>query len=311
MPKVKVEDLLDDLEGNEEDKPLTEEDIKSLQEELALLKKEKHGLLQDVKGERKKRQSMSSRVETLEGTLNGILDVRTNATDVADSIGTPEAITLEFNDDGDALLPQAALDAMLKPYKEEIESLKGTLTATQQMQQANANAEQVMNSIVGEDPAYSGVFSKYQSARKWVNDRVVDYQIENNYEGTMNSGEALDNVFDNDTEADFNTNFPGMSLTDVVTAEDSQRHFRTMLNNAVSSANPQNDNATQNDSRFKAVLNKPSGLGDTKNARAGHVPISEKMSGLSTEDILNLSDAQVEQITKALLNEELTDGVKF
>ncbi len=65
---------------------------------------------------------------------------------------------------------------------------------------------------------------KYKSARSWVNDQVIDYQRENSLDGIMNSGQALDHVFDEDKEAEFTKKFPGFTLDEVVTAGDSQRH---------------------------------------------------------------------------------------
>jgi hypothetical protein len=93
---------------------------------------------------------------------------------------------------------------------------------------------------------------------------------------------------------------------DVTTAEDSQHHFRQMLSHTADKLAP-----SEPDSRLTQVLNKPSGLGKSANAKAGEIPLSEKVSQLSATDIMNLTDAQIEALQKSLANEEQTDGIKF
>jgi hypothetical protein len=253
---------------------------------------------------------MSGKLDVLTSTVNGIIDAKKD-NKVADALSEKAAITLEFNDDGDALLPQDALDAVLQPYKDKIESLTDAIEGQRQATQADSDAQTVINSIVGEDPNYAPIYTRYQTARKWVNDKVVEFQIDNQIQGTVSSGQALDHIFDDDLEAEFNKLYPELDLTSTVTAEDSKRHFKGMLDNALQKANPQNDITTKQDSRFKAVLNKPSGLGAAKNAKSGHVNISDKIVDFKPEDILNLSDAQIEALKEAVRNEEITDGIKF
>jgi hypothetical protein len=50
------------------------------------------------------------------------------------------------------------------------------------------------------------------------------------------------------------------------------------------------------DSRFQKVLNKPSTLGNQANAKAGQLSVLEKVGNLKTEDIMNLTDAQIEAL---------------
>jgi hypothetical protein len=50
------------------------------------------------------------------------------------------------------------------------------------------------------------------------------------------------------------------------------------------------------DSRFQKVLDKPSTLGNQANAKAGQLSALEKVGNLKTEDIMNLSDAQIEAL---------------
>jgi hypothetical protein len=63
--------------------------------------------------------------------------------------------------------------------------------------------------------------------------------------------------------------------------------------------------------KFKKLLSKPSGLGQTPNAKAGHMNVSEKVGSLSPDDIFNLNDAQIRALEAALAQEEREGGVNF
>jgi hypothetical protein len=172
-----------------------------------------------------------------------------------------------------------------------------------------ARAQKTIETIVGENEGYGGAYNKYRSARQWVEDKVVDFQRMNNIQGTLSSGQALDHVFNDDLTQEFDSTFDGIDLVDVITAEDSTSHFRRMLSNMSKDMTPKPDN--QPDSRFQKVLQKPSGLGKSANAKGGELPLSERAGNMSPSDILSLSDSQIEALEKALLKEEETDGVQF
>jgi hypothetical protein len=52
------------------------------------------------------------------------------------------------------------------------------------------------------------------------------------------------------------------------------------------------------DSRFQKVMNKPSTLGNQANAKAGQLSVLEKVGNLKTQDIMELSDAQIDALLK-------------
>jgi hypothetical protein len=60
--------------------------------------------------------------------------------------------------------------------------------------------------------------------------------------------------------------------------------------------------------RFKKLLKKPSGLGSTTNAKAGHMNVSERLEGINFQDILSLDDRQIKALQEALLLEEKEGG---
>jgi len=307
--------LLDELLIDDEDDkgpsfdPKEMEDLKA---QLADLEKEKQGLLRGVKDERRKRQELKGRLDQVTESVNDILTTRDKLASQGQD-KTTEAIVngipVEFTDDGEAFLPADKWNAVISPYEEKIRSLEDQIEALATQNSQVAQAEKIKNSIVGENESYQPAYRKYQSARQWVEDRVIDFQRVNNIQGTLSSGQALDHVFDDDLRQEFTSQFGNIDLVDVVTAEDSTHHFRRMLDSMANAMTPKTDNKP--DSRFQKVLNKPSGLGKAANAKGGEIPLSDRAGSMSSRDIMSLSDEQIAALEKALLREEETDGVAW
>jgi chromosome segregation ATPase len=230
-------DLLDDLlEPVEDPKPgLNNEELASMKEQLEALEKEKQGLLKGVKEERRKRQELKGRLDEVTTTVNHILTTKEELAAQQLEAKTAEAnvngIPVEFTDDGDAFVPTDKLTALTSQYEEKIKDLEDKLEQVDGAASQRAEAQNTINSIVGENEAFGPAYGKYQSARKWVEDKVIDFQRLNNIQGALSSGQALDHVFDDDMKQEFNSTFENIDLVDVITAEDSIHHFRTMLSN--------------------------------------------------------------------------------
>ena len=312
-----IDELLEDTKDENDDgtKNLpSREDISSLREEIDALTKEKHGLLKNVKQERTRRQEISGRLNQLTETVNGILAKKQ---DVIPEPASKQAgkLPVTWTEDGEGFIETDKLNDMLTPYQERIAELEAMVQNSTARNSAELQAEKVRQSIVGEDERYEGAYRKYQAARKWVVDQVTDFVRVNEVGRALNSGEALDYVFsDKSLEDEFKAAFPNMDIEDIVTAEDSQRHLRRTLNTLAKAMSPSEDeahSARKPDSRFQRVLNKPSALGNNANAKAGHESVLDKMSSLKSTDIMDLSDAQVEALLKAVGAEEKHDGINF
>jgi len=315
MPKDKTDDLLDSLLDSNEDETDGKKDeptaeAKALQDELAALKKENHGLLTTVKKERGKRQNSDGRLDQLTSTVNDIISQNKN--EAADSKPTAEAndgLRVLYNDDGEPYLPTESLNSLMTQQQEEINQLKEALQITASNNTAQLEADREKMAIVGKNEAFGSVYTKYQTARKWIETAVDQWQVNTGNQGKqVMSGYALDNIFDTDLREQFKTEFPDMDIADVITAEDSYYHFENMLTKGI----PSTDDTTATikpDSRFQQVLNKPSTLGKTANAKT-EPTITERAGNLSASEIGNLSDAQVAALEKAMRQEE-TEGIKF
>ena len=81
--------------------------------------------------------------------------------------------------------------------------------------------------------------------------------------------------------------------------------------NAMNPVEDRDPNANKIDSRFQKVLNKPSGLGNAANAKAGNLSVMDKLNSLSPDDIMGIDDATAEKLMRAIAEDEQSGGVKF
>jgi len=297
----------EDEGGDDSEGALDSEALKELKAELDETKRQNNGLLQTLKGERGKRQELRGTVDNMKDTINSILVAREEATSAGNTGSEQDVINVDITDDGDAFIPREKLDAIVSPMQEEIDDLNERLQLATQQQDAVRESEQLIQSIVGEDESYTPAYNKYKAARRWVNDRVIDFQRQNNYGGQVSSGDAMTHVFDESMTNEFNQQFPEMDLFDVATAEDSAVHFERMLKHTVKNLTPKQEP----DNRFRQVLQKPSGLGKSANAKGGELSLTERVGNLSSMDIMDLTDAQVEALSKYIDNDEQKEGIKF
>jgi hypothetical protein len=118
----------------------------------------------------------------------------------------------------------------------------------------------------------------------------------------LSSGQALDNVFQEQwVQDEFAKKFEGVDIVDIVTAEDSQMNFRRALQNIAGAMEPKDDKTQlkeKMDSRFQKVLDKPSTLGSQANAKAGQLTVLDKVNNISSEELLDFSDEQIETLLK-------------
>ena len=308
-------DFLDDLVEPTEEESAEQEQNSDIQRQVneALTAKEK-GFYKEMKQERIKRQELQSKLDHLTGTINAVLASRANQQEQPAPTGKKQlaGIPIAETEDGDLFLPEDALQKIVAPYEEKIRNLETFLQRSTVARNSESEAQKVIEAIVGEDEQHGPAYQKYRAARKWANDRVVEFQRENGINGPMTPGQALDYVFDDNSEKEFSEKFPGVPLEEIVMAEESQRNFRRMLKTlAKSNADTRRNDTTAQGERFKKLLKKPPGLGSTPNAKAGHLSVGEKLDTFSTNDLLGLTDAQVEALHKALRDEERAEGLIF
>ncbi len=315
-----IDDLFSDLDKDlkevegekKEEDPKQEKDaepsVKDLTDEW---NRERQGLLQAVKSEKSKRQNLNSKFDNLSSTVNNILLQKQQAE--VDVI--PDEIPVEFTDDGDgAFIKGEVVDKRISPLEKKVQQLEALLLDSNNANTIERKANDEIATIVGEDERYSKIYNTYKPARKWINDQVVDFQKDNNLNGNMTSGQVLDHVMTPEIEEAFTKKFPNSDLVDIITAGDSKRHFRGMLTRAADTfeAIEKDEPLIKKDtSKFKSIINKPSGLGNATNAKGSDLSIQEKLGKIDASTIMDLSDDQAKALEKALLQEEVAGGVEF
>jgi hypothetical protein len=296
------------------------EDVQALKTQVEALEKEKQGLLAATKAERTKRQATAGRLEQLETAVSGILSQRQQKG--MESLSVHEAAEAQkkglpviYDDDGNGWVDQDAVRQLVSPYEQKIMDLENKLQQVSSASQAQDAADKVREGIIGEDERYGYAASRYRAARKWVEDQVFDFAKENGVKRALTSGEALDYVLDKELRDEFTELFKNVDIVDVVTAEDSQDHFRRMLRNVADATYPKEDEESiltnKTDSRFQKVLRKPSNLGRNANAKAGQLSVMDRVEHLSSQDINDMSDKDIETLMKAIQREEKEDGIRF
>lgn len=315
-----LSDLLEDEEVIETDLlSNSTEDVEALKTQIESLEKEKQGLLAATKAERTKRQATAGRLEQLENAVTGILSQRQQKG--MESLSVKEAseaqkkgLPVIYDDDGNGWVDQDAVRNLVSPYEQKIMDLEAKLQQVNTNSQAQDAADKVREGIIGEDERYGFAAGKYRAARKWVEDVVFDYAKENGVKRALTSGEALDYVLDKELRDEFNERFKGLDVVDIVTAEDSQDHFRRMLSHVADATYPKDEQplpGPRMDSRFQKVLSKPSNLGRNANAKAGQLSVMDRIQNLKPSDITSMSDKDIETILQAMAREEKEDGIRF
>jgi hypothetical protein len=306
--KDDIDELLEDIDETDDDDDKLDieeepEEIKTLKEQIAALEKKNMGLLNETKSQRRKRQQTEERLDKLTDTVENILSQKKEVDTSGVKPKGSTKVVLDYDDDGNPVLEVDKLPLGDGELKERIANLEALLQASVQQQQNTEDSNRVIQAIVGEDERYGSAYNKYQNARKWVEDKVVEFQEENNIQGFMSSGQALDHVFGEDLEDEFKKTFPAMDLERVVTAEDSQRHFRNTLAHIAGASESQSADDVEAGNRFKKVLAKPSNLGGAANQKGADLTVVERLSNLTSEDIIGLNDADVARIERALARE--------
>jgi hypothetical protein len=309
-----IDDDGDDAGDDDQKKGVDDDDpLAVLQAKLEDAEKQRRGMYNDLKTERRTRQELSGQINSLTQTVQQILQQRQAA------VKTPEpekqAITFEFNEDGEAYIQKDQLKSLTLPLEQEILNLRAQIQATTGHLDAEAATNAAIQKIVGEDDAFSEALPVYQKARTWANNAVIEWSNLNNINQELTSAQALNYVFDEDMVEEFGSKFPGVDLEHVVTAQDGEYHFRRTLTNIAKALTKEDVKdelpVKKGSEKFKKLLAKPTGLGTSTNkgvASKSILDVSESLSGL---DALELSDAQVRALERALLKEEQVGGIKF
>lgn len=312
-------DIEDDDESEIDDDAGESDALLELKKQFEESEKQRRGIYNELKSERRARQELTEQISNYHNTLNQILQQRQAASPTA-AAPSLKGIPLEFDDDGDAFIPEDKLAAMtapqIKALQEKIDNLQKSMQATQGTMQQQYAAQTAINKILSEDERFFDAWPVYQKARAWANDVVINWQQDNDVGGIINSGDALQYIFDQSTRAKFEKAFPGVNIEDIVTAEDNEYFLKRTLRGLADVLFQEDDEPVvkpkrTKDSKFEKVLKKPNGLGAAANKRGSGKSIAEVAESLSGVEALDLTDAQAEALLRSLEREEKVNGITF
>lgn len=296
-------------DGTTQEPGVNMDEYNALKAQVEELNNANVGLLKAKQAQTSKRQDADQRLSQIEGALNAMLSQRQqqgyeSVTEGQAADARKQGIPVSYDDDGNGWIDPTYIQQLTTPYAQKINELEARLQQSSAASSAQTQAEKIMEGIIGEDERYGSASRRYRAARKWVEDKVYDFTSSNGISKPLDSGQALDNVFNEKYMQDeFAKRFEGLDLVDVVTAEDSEMSFRRTLSNIANATGVKEDDILTTpkekmDSRFQKVLDKPSALGGQANAKAGQLTVLERINNIGTEELLDFSDDQIETLLK-------------
>jgi hypothetical protein len=315
--------VADSPEGNDkESKEEPEEDVDALKEQITKLEREAKGRLSDVVKSRQERSALKAELNELKTAVSSLLEKRNNASgEDEEPKKSPLEETkrpLEFGEDDTAYVDlsevKEAIAAETAKTNKELDELK----RERELQKIKETYEQNVQKIISEDkeilePAYkqlTDIFNEF-------NDKIIEIQQrtgETGKDGTLELEQALELFSGSPEEEEFQKQHPGIDPTRIVRAFNSKVDFRIGLRHIadvkeigkiIDDASKEESVIPDLDDKIKAAKNKPGSLVGNENQSGAASGLIERIGQLSSQDLLNMSDAEAAKIEAMLLREEL------
>lgn len=308
-----LEDEADNDADESSDDDQKDDDI-SVEERLALLEKENKGLKKDIVKVRHDRREAREREARIKELIREVAsekkgsqtDDKTGA-DAKDSLENLK-LAIEYDDDGNPYVPADALAEILKGQEKKISETKEEIAARLEQEEAYRRVQSEIKSVLEKDEAYPKVFSKVEKLVGDLNEKVKQIQIDRDEPGLLTPDQALDLLEQEGVLEEWQKENPGVDPDIIVNAFTSKRSLNRALSVLKKLEVPEDDKGSDRklglDQRALDKLNKkPSspGKGGTKYTES----IVERIGKSSAEDLLNLSDKDVERLMARMRQEEL------
>lgn len=316
-----------DTKTNGDDQTSADDDQKStdqlsVAERLALLEKENKGLKKDIVKVRSDRRSAKEEIQEARdryNRLHGMIEQMAKGGSQTDEQtgGTKEdslkdlKLAVQYDDDGNPYVPADALAEIIKGQDQKLEKTREEMLQDKQKEEAQRALDNTIKSIVSQDESYPSAFTTVEKALADMNRRVIEIQQEKNLKGILQPGRALDLLEQEGALEEWQEAFPGLDPDIIVNAFQSERQLKKALTYVSKLTTQTDDSDTSN--KAKKSLNdaalvdklskKPSSHG--KGAVDAKDSIVAKVGSSSSEDILNLSDKDVNRLLERMRQEEL------
>lgn len=312
----------DDQQNDDSGKDDSDNKEMSLEEKLALIEKENKGLRKDIVKIRGDRREARDRFNRLHGMIEQIQKEKAGSQS-DEKAGDKKSddplkdlkLAVEYDDDGNPYVPADALAEIIKGHDQKLEETKRAYLQDKAAQEQMQTVQNTIQKIVSMDDQYPNAYRSVERALADMNQRVMEIQQEREMTGALTPGQALDLLEQEGALGEWQKQYPGMDPDIVANAFQSERQLKKALDVVAKfSTNNNNDDKIDDTNKAKKSLSdaaiqdklskKPSTHG--KGATDARDSIVDKVGSSRSEDILNLSDKDVERLMEKMRQEELS-----
>lgn len=317
---------LDEKEPDSTDDTDTKDDLDDklkllaqLKEENEKLKKEAAGRLSDTVKSRQDRREMKDKLSKLESVVSDLLEKRKALTSDGEENTSKKPLEetkkhIEFGEDEKAYVDLKEVKDYLNEENKNIKTELDNLKKEQLETQIRTKFEEAVNDVVTLDKdKFAPAFEQLKTMSKTLQDRLIEIQDKSedqSIKGKLSIDRGLDILDGTDEEKAFIKEFPKVDPALIARAFNSKRDLKRALTNISEATTEDTTTGHEGDEKIlEKVKGKPSSLTRTENQSGGGGNLIERVSQLGTDDILSMSDKEIEKI-EALLREEELRGDK-
>lgn len=278
--------------GEETPSPGAEEAIP----DMAELQRTISGLKKGISAERGKRQQLEGRIQTITSMLDMARERKKEETPAEKKV---DRIPVSFDEEGNPYVAPEQLEGLTSRQLKAMEEKLARIEQSQGVNVQQSSVQRTIQSVVSEDTAYPASYSMLTRARTDLSQIASDYLQENDLQAPTTIDAFLDLIEEAGLDKVFMQKYPGVKPEIVAEAFVHPRKLRKALK-ALSSSEAKDTGGIN--PTLKALSGKPGTLAGKRNQGAKTSGL-DKLADLSTDDFLNLSDAEVAQL-KAQLRKE-------
>ena len=330
VPPPGEQDSGGESESSKDDETSTV-DIKALQERIDALERESAGRLKGLRAEREQRKALEAKVATVVDLVSKSKSAKQQAgsdNDVDDETVSAggKKIPVSFDDDGNPYIDPDDLIGLTKRQISSVEKqLASKVEQVEQSQQANTaqteNAKAV-ESVLSRDAAFPAAYAKLNQAFKMLDEGMDRIVARSDIDPASLTIDQCLELMESDATLmkNFKAQFPTIDIDTVVEAmalSPAGRVNTRKLSKALSALKSKDDESADGDTGGKQkkgigktlkTITSARNLAGATNQKGSRDTSLDDIASLTTDDFLSLTDAQVKEIEKVLLQEELAEA---
>jgi len=313
----------DDPENKDKDAKiddLTKEDneptIEELKGKIATLEKEAKGRLSDTVKSRQEKAQFKTELTQLKTAVSSLLDKKQEIEKDPLPLEDPKR-KVEFEEDESAFVDLSPVKTAIQTESEKTQKQIDQLKQADVIRTAKEQYDKTLNNILDVDrEKYDPAYSKLQEIMKVLNSKVIDAQNRtgtwDNKDGGIDIDVGLDLIDGSPEEQEFLKDFPGVNPINIARAFNSKRDLRFALDHVSETllkVDPDDESKKLLEEKdaelLKKAKTKPGSLTNQENQSGADSSLLDRIGKLSTQQIMDISDAEADKIEKLMLDEEL------